>query len=97
MQKFVQFLAGAVEKGEAVNIVFEQGYSNLPHVASNQRGAHGSWNSSGKSGIRAKPSDCFYFSITILGNGTGGIGSNSPKLKIAVAEAIARYCLPSIS
>ena len=36
-----------------------------------------------------------HYSTLIFGAGTRAAGSNKPKEKIAVAEAIATYCLPS--
>lgn len=38
-----------------------------------------------------------YFVKVIFGMGTDCIGSNKPNEKIAVADAIATYCLPSTS
>src|SRR5437879_6137397 len=38
-----------------------------------------------------------YFRIVIFGGSVGWAGSNRPKEKIAVAEAIATYCLPLTS
>jgi hypothetical protein len=46
---------------------------------------------------RASAASAGYFWITIFGSGIGLTGSNKPKLRIAVADAIATYCFPSSS